>query len=314
MLNQKDQLKWPNNHFSTTSIFGGTPSYLQEVEPGVLVKFECNNPGGSHKVRAARYIIQDALQSGSIVQGQTTVIEKTGGNFGFGLIAACSEFGVPVELAVGLNFSPTKRRCLELFGATLIGVEMLKAGSTPREVVEWHQRNAENLGKQYFYTDQFSNPGNVKAHEYGTGAEIVSQLQGWPTVESIILVAGAGTGASLTGIARSLLSAHYDVEVILVEPEGCDSQRGVFIEHRFEGIAVGVSPPLLDWSLVTERVNVDFTTMIAAQNAFAGAHGYFIGNTSAACFAVARKIAGCATNSRKILSLIYDHGLWYFRQ
>jgi cysteine synthase len=290
------------------------PTLIQEVEPGLLVKFECNNPSGSHKVRAARYIVQAALQSGDIVPGQTTVIEKTGGNFGFGLTVACSEIGVPVELAVGLGFSPVKRRCLELFGAKLIGVEMLKAGSTPREVVEWHLSHADALGKRYFYTDQFSNRGSLDAHERETGPEIVSQLQAWPDVGSIILVACAGTGASLTGIARSLQSAGYATDVVLVEPAGCDSQAGVFVDHRLEGMAVGVRPPLLDWSLVTEVMRVDQATMIVTQNSFAGTHGHYVGNTSAACLAVAREIAGRATTKRKILTLIYDHGLWYFQQ
>jgi cysteine synthase len=290
------------------------PTLMQEVEPGLLVKFECNNPGGSHKVRAARHIVRAAVESGDIVVGRTTVIEKTGGNFGFGLIAACAEIGVQVELAVGLGFSPMKRRCLELFGATLIGVDMLKAGSTPRQVVEWHLARADALERYCFYTDQFSNGGSVAAHEQETGPEIVAQLQAWPTVRSIILVACAGTGASLTGIARSLQSADYETDVILVEPTGCDSQAGLFIDHRFEGMAVGVKPPLLDWSLLTGVMHIDHQTMIATQNNFAARYGHFVGNTSAACLAAARKIADRATASRKIVTLIYDHGLWYLQR
>ena len=289
------------------------PTPVQEVQPGILVKFECNNPSGSHKVRAARYIVQVALQSGVIIPGVTTVIEKTGGNFGFGLTLACSEVGVPVELAVGLGFSPVKRRCLERFGAKLIGVDMLKAGKSPREVVEWHLSNAQSLGKRYYYTDQFTNPGGVEAHERETGPEIVSQLQAWPEVNHVILVACAGTGASLTGIARSLKSASYATDVVLVEPEGCDSRAGVFVEHALEGMAVGVKPPLLDWNLVTEVIRVDQSAMLATQNAFAGSHGHFVGNTSAACLFAARRIAGRTTATCKVLTVIYDHGLWYFQ-
>lgn len=292
----------------------GQRTPIQEVEPGLLAKFECNNPGGSHKVRAARYIVQAALASGEIVPGKTTVIEKTGGNFGFGLTVACAEVGVPVELAVGLGFSPVKRRCLEMFGARLIGIDMLQAGSTPREVVEWHLASAAALGKQYFYTDQFTNRGSVDAHELETGPEIVAQLQAWPALDSVVLVACAGTGASLTGIARALKTGGYATEVVLVEPAGCDSRAGVFVDHRLEGMAVGVKPPLLDWSLVTDVVRVDQATMLATQNSFAGSHGHYVGNTSAACLAAARALAGTASASRKILTLMYDHGLWYFQQ
>lgn len=301
----------PSNLNKTVSFIPENPTLIQEIEPGLLVKFECNNPGGSHKVRAARYIVKAALQSGDIVPGKTTVIEKTGGNFGFGLTVACSKIDVQVELAVGLGFSTVKRRSLELFGAKLIGVDMLVAGWTPREVVDWHLDHAAMLGKRYFYTDQFSNRGNVEAHEQETGPEIVSQLKAWPDVGSMILVACAGTGASLTGIGRSLQSAGYPTDVILVEPAGCDSHAGIFVDHRLEGMAVGVKPPLLDWSLVTEVIRVDQATMIATQNSFAVTHGHYVGNTSAACLAVAREIAGRATAKRKILTLMYDHGLWY---
>lgn len=301
----------PNNLGKTQAVIAANFTPIQEIEPGLLVKFECNNPSGSHKIRAARYIVQAALQSGDIIPGETTVIEKTGGNFGLGLTVACSEIGVPVELAVGLGFSPVKRRCLELFGAKLVGVDRLKAGSTPKEVVEWHIAHADVLEKNYFYTDQFSNRGSLDAHEQETGAEIVFQLKAWPDVRSIILVACAGTGASLTGIARGLQSAGYATDVVLVEPTGCDSQAGVFVDHRFEGMAVGVTPPLLDWSLVTGVIRIDLATMIATQNSFATTHGYFVGNTSAACLAATKQITARATAKCKILTLIYDYGLWY---
>ncbi|WP_122581625.1 pyridoxal-phosphate dependent enzyme, partial [Pseudomonas viridiflava] len=75
----------------------------------IFTKMEMNNPGGSHKFRAADFIIQTALRRGEILPGVTTVIEKTGANFGFGLIAACHKHGIPIELAVGLSFSESMR-------------------------------------------------------------------------------------------------------------------------------------------------------------------------------------------------------------
>jgi cysteine synthase len=78
-------------------------------------------------------------------------------------------------------------------------------------------------------------------------------------------------------------------------------------------MAVGVQAPLLDWSLVDEVIRVDQASMLATQNSFAGTHGYFVGNTSAACLAVARQVAGRAHPTRKILTLMYDHGLWYIK-
>ena len=286
-------------------------SPLREVKPGLFAKFECNNPGGSHKVRAARFIIEAAVAAGDIVAGQTTVIEKTGGNFGFGLAVACHQLGVPVDLAVGLSFSPIKRRYLELFGARLVGIEMLKAGATPRQVVEWHIENAVALGKQYFYTDQFNNPASVAAHELETGVEIAAQFKAWPETRRITFVSCAGTGASLTGIARALKTAGYEVDVVLVEPDGCDSRAGLFVDHKLEGMAVGVTPPFLDWTLVSSVRRVRFDEVLEQQRTFGQQPGYFVGYTSAACLAVAEPIARDLPKHHKVLTLIYDHGLWY---
>lgn len=281
------------------------------MEAGLLVKFECDGAGGSHKGRAARYIVRAAIQTGRIVPGQTTIIEKTGGNFGLGLLAACHRQNIAVELAIGLGFNRAKKTCLQNAGAKLIGLDMLNAGATPRTVVEWHLDHAASLGKSYFYTDQFSNPGCVTVHEQETGPEIVAQLRQWPSLDTIVLVACAGTGASLTGIARCLKAAGYRLETTLVEPDGCDGRTGLFVDHALEGMSVGVVPPLLDWNLVDRVATVDLGTMRAAQNRFAAEHGYLVGNTSAACLAVAARIIGTTTGRRKVLTLVYDHGAWY---
>jgi cysteine synthase len=284
---------------------------LQEVLPGLLAKFECNNAGGSHKVRAARFIVDSAIASGAIVPGKSTVIEKTGGNFGFGLAIVCRSHNIRVELAVGLGFSPIKRHYLDLVGAHLIGVKMLQDGATPREVVEWHLEHAEALGRHYFYTDQFSNGASVAAHEFETGPEIAEQLKAWPNVRKLTFVACAGTGASLSGIARGLISAGYVVDVILVEPAGCDSRSNVFVEHKLEGMSVGVAPPFLDWSLITETRAITQESAVAAQLAFAQRTGYLVGNTTSACLSVAVPLAATMPADQKVLSVIYDSGLWY---
>jgi cysteine synthase len=287
------------------------PTDLQEITPGLLLKFECNNPAGSHKVRAARYIIQSAIRSGDIVSGKTTVIEKTGGNFGFGLAVACHPLGIDVELAVGLGFSPAKRRCLEIFGTRLIGIEMLKGGATPRQVVDWHLEHAQALDRSYFYTDQFNNPSNLAAHYRETGPEIISQLIAWPSVTKLTFVACAGTGASLTGIARALISAGYEVSVILIEPAGCDSRNGIFVDHKLEGMSVGVSPPFLDWSLINETRMVSYESTIATQRSFGKRTGFFVGNTTAACLDIAIPIGATLPSHHKVLAIMYDRGLWY---
>ena len=124
---------------------------LIEYDNNLLVKMEIFNASGSHKVRAARQIISSGIKRGEIIPHETTVIEKTGGNFGFGLISACQEFSVDLHLAVGLGFSKIKRQCLENLGATLIGKDLLANGKTPKEVVEYHLQHQESMGRKYFF-------------------------------------------------------------------------------------------------------------------------------------------------------------------
>lgn len=191
-------------------------------------------------------------------------------------MAAAAEISVSVDLAVGLGFSKIKRQSLEFFGANLIGVDMLENGLTPKEVVEWHLKNSEQLNKKYFFTNQFNNQHSVDAHEHNTGFELVEQIKEYfPDVTKVDFVSCAGTGASLTGIARALNLAGYKVNVILVEPDGCDTQNGVFIDHNLEGMSVGVIPPFVNWSDIGEVHKVGFEKVVEAQKFFAKNNGFF---------------------------------------
>jgi cysteine synthase len=278
----------------------------------ILTKLEMNNPGGSHKYRAASFIIEAALRSGNIIPGVTTVIEKTGGNFGFGLVAACHKYNVPVELAVGLGFSKTKRDLLECFGAKLIGRSMLAAGASPEDVINHYLEHQADMGKLYYYTDQFKNPVGAEAHRYQTAAELAQQLEEAGASRKLLFVGCAGTGASFTGITLGLKDYGFDVSTVLVDPSGCDSKKGVFLDHRLEGMAVGVCPPFLDWSLVNDRSYVEHDEMLAAQRWFYAQSGVFVGNTAAACLSVAQRLADLPSYKKTTLvTIAYDAGLWY---
>lgn len=285
---------------------------LLPIANNILIKLECNNPGGSHKTRAARYIVKEAIKQGAIIPGKTTVIEKTGGNFGFGLAIACQEHNISVELVVGLGYSQLKRRCLTFSGAKLVGQDMLKEGIDPRIIVESYIDEYRKTGKSCFYPDQFYNKLCIEAHEKGTGAELVQQLRTLPDLKKIIFVACAGTGASITGIYRALVYQGYTVETVMVEPQGCDSSNGTFASHKMEGMSVGIAPPLIDWDIISSKEYVTYEEMTETKNWFFQSSGYFIGNTSAACLSVTRTIASKINSSNiKVLSIIYDLGHWY---
>lgn len=289
---------------------GTTP--LVELLPGIKSKLEYLNPGGSHKTRAAEYLLRSGIADGTIVPGVTTVIEKTGGNFGLGLAVGCARQGVPLELAVGLGFSALKKRALERAGAFLIGNEMLHQGATPREVVDWHLENQDQLGKNYFYTNQFGNERCVDAHFYTTGVELTLQLQQLDVYgdTALTLVSGAGTGATMTGVGRRLRQEFPDTKIVLVEPEGSSVRANKHTDHRMEGISVGVVPPFLQLADVDQFMICTEDEMTSIQNEIARTKGVLIGNSAAGVLGAARRYK--AQNAdRVVITLVYDEGHWY---
>ncbi|GHC23553.1 pyridoxal-5'-phosphate-dependent protein [Kushneria pakistanensis] len=287
-------------------------SRLIACDPQLSIKLELDNPGGSHKYRAASHIVARAIEAGEIVPGHTTVIEKTGGNFGFGLLAACQKRNVDVALAIGLGFSQFKRDLLEGLGAELIGKMQLLEGATPREVIEHHLAHQHTLGRHYYYTDQFNNVDNVQAHRCGTGVELGQQLLAAETPQRLLFVGCAGTGASFTGVVQALRDMGFDVRAVLVEPDGCDTRTGHFVDHRLEGMCVGVTPPFLDWTLVSDVYRVNLAETLSAQRHFYRDQGFHVGNTTGACLAVAQRLREqAAFEGRHIVMLGYDGGHWY---
>ena len=298
-----EKLEVPNNPEAATA--------LRQIAPRLLMKFEMDQAGGSHKARAARRVVRLGIARGLIIPGVSKVIEKTGGNFGLGLALACQEVGVPLELAMGLSFSPVRREHLRWLGVNLIGEDEMRRGKTPREVLEKRLSQAGASGRSYHYPDQFNNHDCVDAHELSTGAELVAQLADRPEVQRVHLVACAGTGAHLTGISRALRQAGYPLVVTLVEPEGCRTQEGVFVDHPLEGMSVGVKPPLLDWSLVHETVSVSPSDARDAQAWLARERGYWVGRTASACLAVGLRLAQRLPPGTSGVLIAYDHGGWY---
>ncbi|MDO4682888.1 MAG: pyridoxal-phosphate dependent enzyme [Lautropia sp.] len=286
---------------------------LIECPESIFVKPELNSPGLSHKYRAAKLIIDEAVSQGAITPGTTTVIEKTGGNFGLGLVFACQHHGIDVELAVGLSFSQKKRRLLEFLGARLIGQEMLKRGMTPKEVIDFHLSQQHSMGKKYYFPDQFSNRLGIEAHRQETGHELARSLADRSNLaKDIIFIGGAGTGASMTGISIALRESGFSLQSILVEPDGSNMRTGSFSDHRLEGISVGVPAPFLDWDLISGVQSVTLDEVLAAQRWFFQNTGLLIGNSSAANIAVARRLRRNQTfKNLPLITIAYDSGSWY---
>jgi cysteine synthase len=277
---------------------------------GIYIKLEAFNPGGSHKTRAARHMVEQAVREHGLRQNDSRrLLEKTGGNLGVGLAFAARRYGVSVDLVVGLSFSPVKRAVCEIYGAHLVGQDLLAAGMPPREVIAHFLQT--NPGR-YIFTDQFNNPANLAAHETETGPELAMQLRELNVLGAgrVIFVTGAGTGASFTGVARTLRKQSEDVECVLVLPSGCDLDRGIFREHALEGTAVGVVPPFLDQSIVSRTMWVCDEEARLGQTLLAREAGFFPGVSSGANYFACLKIAEGSPNTA-IVTIAYDAGEAY---
>ncbi len=222
----------------------------------VLVKCEHLNPGGSIKDRLALAIVEDAERRGALRPGMT-LIEATAGNTGMGLALVAAARGYELVCVLPEKMSTDKRVALAAAGARVI-VTPNAPPSHPEGFRSVARRLAEQNG--WFLTDQFNNPANVRAHEEGTGAEILAQTRGAVGA----FVAGAGTGGTLSGVGRRLKSARPGVRVILADPLG--SSLADWVEtgvpgpdgsYRVEGIGASEPPANLHRAVIdgVERVS-----------------------------------------------------------
>jgi cysteine synthase len=275
----------------------------------ILVKLEALQPGSSHKARAARFMIESAIAKGDLKPGdQKRILEKSGGNLGVGLAYEANRHGIGVDLVIGLSFSRIKRTLCEKYGAQVIGDRLLNDGLTPKEVINKLLNDHPN---RWLFIDQFNNQANVLAHCHETGPETVGQIAPLlKTGQRLILVKGAGTGASFQGVATCLKGKIPNVSCVLVMPFGCDLSADRFSDHPLEGFAVGVRPPFLNMALIDAVQYVDAASAWEGQRAMAKDIGFYPGASSGANYAAAKFIA--ETNPDAIiLTFAYDSGEAY---
>ncbi len=283
-----------------------TPIY--EMMEGVFLKLESLNLGGSHKVRAARWMLKDALKKG--LSTKHTIIEETGGNLGVGLSIECNRIGIDLELAVGNNVSAHEKRLLSNYGTKLIGTDMINNGMRPYDVIKHHLKNQDRLGKEYIYLDYFNNESNLQSHIEETGQEILDfifrhHLQN----KTIHIVGGIGTGASLSGIAIALKEKLDNVHVVGVTPKGCDIKKGIFVDHSLQGLAVGIKSKLLRLDMIDEYIDVPEEKAFEEKKWLLEKHGVSCGNsTGANIYAVKCHGNSITKKNNVIFSIVYDSG------
>ena len=294
---------------SATQLIGHTPllkvtnySKDQNIE-GVelLAKLEYLNPAGSVKDRIALAMIEDAEKKGILKEG-STIIEPTSGNTGIGLASVAAAKGYRTILTLPETMSVERRNLLKAYGAELVlteGSKGMKGAIAKAEELEKSIPGAVILG-------QFDNPANPAAHAATTGPEIWEDLDG----KVDILVAGVGTGGTVTGTGQYLKSKKADVKVVAVEPAGSPVlSKGTAGAHKIQGIGAGFVPDVLDTRVYDEIITVENQDAFATGRKIGHQEGVLVGISSGAAVWAAIELAKRPENEGKnIVVILPDTG------
>lgn len=258
-------------------LIGKTP--MLEVQPGLLLKLERFNPGGSVKDRTALSMIEDAEKRG-VLQPGGTIIEPTSGNTGVGLAWIGKLKGYRVILTMPETMSVERRNLLATYGAELVltpGAEGMKGAIAKAEAMQRETPNSIILG-------QFVNPANPAVHYATTGQEIWEDTNG----QVDVFIAGVGTGGTVSGVGRALKEKNMLVEVIAVEPASSPVLSGGKAgAHKIQGIGAGFVPETYQAAFVDRVMTITNEDAMETARALAKEQGLLVGISSGAAYAAA---------------------------
>ncbi len=296
---------------SITQLVGRTPLFesikLQREESlkaRILFKLEYFNPTGSAKDRAALYMLSDAEEKGVIKSG-ATIIEPTSGNTGIGLAAIGVSKGYKVVLTMPDTMSEERRALLKAYGATLV----LTDGKLGMQGAIDKANELNKLTLNSFIPSQFNNPQNPYAHYQTTGPEIYEDTDG----KVDVLVAGIGTGGTLSGTGKFLKEKNPNVFVVGVEPESSPLiSKGLIGKHKLQGIGANFIPENFDKSVCDKVLTASDEKAYYWANRFAKMEGLLVGISSGAVIDVAVELAKKQENVGKtIVAVLVDSGNKY---
>ena len=295
-----------------TEIVGNTPllrmrrlEEKKQMKAAILAKLEYLNPTGSVKDRAALYMIRDAEEKGLLRAGGT-IIEPTSGNTGIGLAAIAAAKGYQVILTMPETMSQERRNMLKAYGARLVLTEgSLGMAGAVAKAEELHREIPGSI-----IAGQFDNPANARAHRETTGPEIWEDTEG----RVDILVAGVGTGGTLTGTGEYLKEKNPAIQVVAVEPQASPLlSRGRSGSHGIQGIGANFIPQVLNRDIYDQVIAVGDKDAINWAKAIAKNEGILVGISSGAAMYAAARLAEMEENAGKnIVVILPDSGDRYY--
>lgn len=293
-------------------VIGNTPMVrvnniikMNNLKCDLLVKCEFLNPGGSIKDRIGKNMVEKAYENKEI-DPTTTLIEPTSGNTGIGLGLACSIYGNPLVITLPNKMSSEKANTMKALGAKITRTDTNLMWDDPNS----HIGVAKKLNKEIDNSrilDQYTNPNNWKIHYDVTGEEIYKQTGG--NIDYIVI--GAGTGGTLTGVARKLKEKIPNIKIIGVDPEGSILADGEMTNdnvysYQVEGIGYDFIPDVLDRSLVDKWYKVNDKNSFLTARMLIRHEGLLCGGSSGSAFWVALELAKTLKNGEKVVVILPD--------